>query len=103
MLAETRICDVLSPKPCGRDAVRYVVVTEGERQGRAVDLCQTHARPLEALLVYSETVDLPSKPRARMEPTKLRTTPRTARFKKGNAYGQTRESARPDTDDETET
>lgn len=99
MLKETRLCDLPG---CGRAAVRYVVVTEGDRQGRAVDLCVLHARPLEALLVHSELVDLPSKPRARMEPTRLRTTARTARFKKGSGgHGQTSESARPYTEDKT--
>lgn len=88
MLTERRVCDITHNEPCVREAKRYTVFTEGDRQARAVDLCSVHARPLEALLVNAEVVDLPTKPRARMEPTKLRTTPHTARYKKERTDGQ---------------
>lgn len=95
MLTERRVCDVTHNDPCLREAKRYTVFTEGDRQARAVDLCSVHARPIEALLVNAEVVDLPTKPRARMDKTKLRVTPHTAQFKKEKRDGEKGQGERP--------
>ena len=60
----------------------YRLWAEGDRQACSVDLCEAHARPLVAVFERGELVDLPVKPRVRMEGTKLRPTERTAHLKK---------------------
>lgn len=67
---------------CQAQAVSYRVWREGDRQAWAIDLCEAHASPLLEILAGAEQVDLPVKPRVRMEVTKLRTTPKTAHLKK---------------------
>lgn len=96
---EVLVCDVQvndghgsGACPCGREATRYTLWRDGDRQAATVDLCVEHAAPLEALLSAGSVVDLPVKQRARMEPTALRVTPKTAHLKKhGDQHGQTSE------------
>lgn len=78
----TILCDFESGA-CKRTANSYRVWRDGDKQAWAVDLCDEHARPLLDLVERAELVDLPVKPRVRMEVTKLKTTDRTAHLKKG--------------------
>lgn len=75
------ICD-FDHGACRNPAKSYRVWTDGDRQARAIDLCDDHARPLLDLVEGAELVDLPNKPRQRLEVTKLNTTPKTAHLKK---------------------
>ena len=80
---ETRVCDYPSGKSfCGQEAVSYVIWKDGSRQAVIVDLCGKHAERLETFITLGKPIDLPARPRAKMELTKLRTTPATRRFKK---------------------
>lgn len=79
---EILICDLEGERGCEREAVAFIVWRDGDPTAVEVDLCSVHSRPLEALLSRGASVPLPVKPRSRMEPTKLRTTPRTAGLKK---------------------
>jgi hypothetical protein len=76
-----RVCDFESGA-CQAIATCYKVWREGERQAWSVDLCEEHAQPLLLLLAVAERSDLPTKPRVKMEATKLRTTASTRPFKK---------------------
>lgn len=78
---EVLVCD--SSETCERNATCYKVWRDGERQAWSIDLCDEHAAPLLAILEGAEQVDLPTKPRVRMEVTSLKTTPRTRPLKKG--------------------
>lgn len=80
---EVMFCDVQN-NDCSGDVSSFIVHESGSRQAVAVDLCAVHAQPLRDLLSRGNFTELPTKPRARMEPTKLRTTPRTAPLKKGD-------------------
>ena len=67
---------------CRKPALSYRVWRDGDRQAWGVDLCDEHAAPLLTLVEGAPLVDLPVKPRQRMEATKLVTTSRTRPFKK---------------------
>lgn len=67
---------------CKNEAQTYRVWREGDRQARAIDLCDEHASPLLNVFAEGKLVDLPSKPRVRMDVTKLKVTPKTAPLKK---------------------
>jgi hypothetical protein len=67
---------------CGKPAESYRLWRDGDTKAAAIDLCEEHAAPLLAVIEGAEQVDLPVKPRARMEVTKLLTTPKTAHLKK---------------------
>lgn len=96
MLTEARVCDAVTRgRVCGHPASRYVLVREGDRTGSAVDLCLEHARPLHTAFAQAETVELPARPRARMEATRLKTTPKTAHLKK-EQDGQKAEGKQPE-------
>lgn len=78
---EIRICD-FEDATCQGIATCYKVWADGDRQAWSVDLCTTHASPLLAIVERAERVDLPSKPRVKVEPTPLRTTDKTRHLKK---------------------
>lgn len=82
MARETVILCDFGHSDCRRQAVSYRIWRDGDSKASAVDLCDEHAQPLLELINGAEQVDLPTKPRARMEVTKLHTTPRTAPLKK---------------------
>lgn len=75
------ICD-FGHGACRKPASSYRVWRDGDRQALAMDLCDEHAGPLLAAVEGAQLVDLPTKPRQRMEVTKLLTTPKTAHLKK---------------------
>jgi hypothetical protein len=80
---EVHVCDVdLNGTACGQPARTWTMWLDGERQAHQVDLCQEHSAPLQDLLASSQPVDLPVRPRATMQTTKLKATPRTAPLKK---------------------
>lgn len=74
------VCD-FGPEGCSKEATSYRLFRDGDRQAWRVDLCEDHARPLLEAAKRGELVDLPTKPRVRMEATRLRTTPKTAHLK----------------------
>lgn len=76
-----KVCD-FGHGSCGKPAQSYRLWRDGDQTAWALDLCDDHASPLLALVEGAEQVALPSKPRVRMEVTKLRATPRTAHLKK---------------------
>ena len=76
-------CDFGDPA-CGQTAVSYRLWRDGDKQASAIDLCDKHAASLLAIIDSAELVDLPVKPRVRMEVTQLKTTARTAPLKKSN-------------------
>lgn len=76
-----KICD-LADSSCAEPALGYRVWLEGDKQAVSVDLCSTHAAPLLQVMELGERLDLPTKPRVKMEATQLRTTPATKRLKK---------------------
>jgi hypothetical protein len=67
---------------CRQPATTYRLWREGEQKAWSIDLCDEHAEPLLSVMEHAEQVDLPSKPRVRMEVTQLRTTPKTRHLKK---------------------
>jgi hypothetical protein len=75
------LCDA-GDGTCRQPAVTYKMWREGELKASSIDLCDEHAKPLLTLMESAEQVDLPSKPRVRMEVTTLRTTPKTKHLKK---------------------
>lgn len=75
------ICD-FGHGACRKPAVSYRLWRDGDRQARSVDLCDEHAAPLLQAVADAPLVDLPTKPRQRMEATKLLTTAKTAPLKK---------------------
>ena len=75
-----RVCDY-GEGSCSNPALTFRVWRDGERQAWTLDLCEVHASPLLALVDGAERTDLPVKPRVRMEPTRLRTTAKTAHLK----------------------
>lgn len=80
---ELRVCDYPSGKTsCGQEAVSFYIWKDGARQAVSVDLCEKHAERLEHIIEVGEPVDVPARPRAKMELTKLRTTPATRKLKK---------------------
>lgn len=81
---------------CGKPGRAFVLWVEGEQSGLSVDLCETHSRSVTAVFADGSPVDLPSKPRARMERTVLKTTARTQHLKKRTSRGKEDASARPD-------
>ena len=78
---QVRVCD-FDEGSCQRNATCYKVWRDGDGQAREVDLCEEHAQPLLAVIERGRAVDLPTKPRVRMERTELRTTERTRPLKK---------------------
>ena len=76
-----KICD-FDHGACTQVATEYRVWRDGDRQAWTLDLCEDHARPLLAIVEGAERTDLPTKTRARMEPTQLRTTDKTRPLKK---------------------
>lgn len=76
------LCD-FEQGACRRVADSYRLWRDGDKQARTVDLCEEHAAPLLTVFEGARETDLPTKPRARMDVTKLVTTPKTARYKKG--------------------
>lgn len=74
------LCD-FGPGSCQGNVTTFRLWREGERQAWSVDLCVEHAKPLELVIAEAEPSDLPTKPRVRMEPTKLRVTDRTKHLK----------------------
>ena len=80
-------CD-FGQRTCRKPASSYRVWRDGDRQAWAVDLCDEHSAVMLAVVVSDGTLtDLPTKPRQRMEVTKLVTTPRTAALKKPPTKG----------------
>jgi len=75
------LCD-FDQGACRRVADTYRLWRDGDKQASAIDLCEEHAAPLLAVMQAGTLVDLPTKPRARMDVTKLVTTPKTAHLKK---------------------
>lgn len=75
------ICD-FGGGTCRNPAKSYRLWSSGDKQAAAMDLCEEHAAPLLEIVKGAPLVDLPSKPRMRMEVTALRTTANTADLKK---------------------
>ena len=75
-------CDNPGGKACQKPAVRWHIWRDGEKSAATVDLCDTHARPLIHLVELAPGAPLPTRPRAQMELTTLRTTPATAGLKR---------------------
>lgn len=69
-------------RPCSRPATRWHLWRDGERRSAQIDLCDAHAKALIALTEHAPSVPLPTKPRAQMELTPLRTTAATAVLKR---------------------
>ena len=78
---EIRICD-FEDATCAGNATCYKVWSDGDRQAWSIDLCETHASPLLAIVERAERTDLPTKQRVRVEPTELRVTDKTRHLKK---------------------
>lgn len=79
---EVHVCDARrADGPCGRPAESWNMWRTEDRQARQIDLCDEHAAPLVALMNQAELVDLPVRPRAKMQATRLKPTPRTAPLK----------------------
>lgn len=76
-----KVCD-FEHGACQKPAVSYRLWRDGDTQATAIDLCEEHAAPLLALMEAGESVDLPTKPRVRMEVTRLRPTEKTKHLKK---------------------
>jgi hypothetical protein len=76
-----RVCD-FAESTCRNYATSYRLWADGERQAWSVDLCEEHAAPLMALVEGAQRVDLPSKPRVKMERTVLKTTAATRPLKR---------------------
>ena len=67
---------------CKQPATNYRVWHEGDSTATSIDLCDEHAAPLVAVLQAGTEVALPSRPRSRMEVTRLKTTAKTSPLKK---------------------
>jgi hypothetical protein len=80
-VTQVRVCD-FDEGACQRNATCYKVWRDGDSQAWSVDLCEEHAAPLLAIVERAERVDLPTKPRVRLEPTPLKTTAKTRHLKK---------------------
>lgn len=77
-----KVCD-FGHGACQRPAMSYRVWRDGDSKASAVDLCEEHAEPLLALIELAPAlVELPTKPRVRMEVTRLRATEKTKHLKK---------------------
>lgn len=75
------VCD-RQDTTCDGPVSSFRVWREGERTAFMVDLCEAHASPILALIAGADAVELPTKPRAVMQITKLRTTEATRHLKK---------------------
>lgn len=75
-------CDNPGGKPCLRQARAWRIWPEGAPSAYRVDLCDTHAKPLQALIAGAVVETLPTKPRQGMQITKLKTTKATRTLKK---------------------
>ena len=84
--------EVVECDKCGREGRTYVLWTEGDYDARSVDLCELHAKTLAGLFGSGSVVDLPSRPRTRMDVTALRTTAKTRGLKKRGTSGASNES-----------
>lgn len=82
MAKETVLTCDFGQGSCRLPAVAYRLWSEGDKQAQAVDLCEQHSAALREAFEGAALVDLPTKQRARMEVTALRTTPKTAHLKK---------------------
>ena len=78
---EVLVCDFES-EACQGNATCYKVWADGDRQAWSIDLCDTHASPLLGIVERAERVDLPLRPRVKVEPTALTTTDKTRHLKK---------------------
>jgi hypothetical protein len=76
-----KVCD-FDGGACGKPAKSYRLWRDGDSKASAVDLCEEHAAPLEAVMGVAEAIELPAKPRVRMEVTPLRATAKTRSLKK---------------------
>lgn len=74
-----RVCDYAR---CSKPGEPVVVWREGEQTGRSIDLCADHWKPLGEALARGTTVELPTKPRQKMDVTPLRTIESTAHLKR---------------------
>lgn len=79
---EVFVCDMAGHGGCLGLVDNFTMWRQSDRQAVAVDLCEEHAAPLITVMKVGSVVDLPVKPRARMERTALKTTPATAHLKK---------------------
>jgi len=82
MAKETVLTCDFDHSTCRRLATRFKLWREGDKQSLAIDLCEEHAKPLLDIFEHATLTDLPTKPRARMEVTKLVATPKTQHLKK---------------------
>lgn len=67
---------------CSRPATRWNIWRDGDKTAVQIDLCDTHSKSLMALVASAPPTSLPSRPRAQMELTTLRTTSATAGLKR---------------------
>lgn len=77
--------EVVECDKCGREGRTYVLWADGDADARAVDLCEVHSRTLMVTFATGTVTELPTRPRARMEVTPLKTTARTQALKKGRS------------------
>lgn len=75
------VCDHTDAS-CDGVVSSFRVWREGDRTASTVDLCEVHASPILALVAGADAVELPTKPRAAMQITKLRATEATRHLKK---------------------
>lgn len=75
------VCDMRA-SACREPVVSLRMWAEGDRQAVHIDLCQVHAKPILDAFAAGQLGELPTRPRVKMEPTKLRTTHATADLKK---------------------
>jgi hypothetical protein len=75
------VCD-RKDTTCDGEVASFRLWRDGDRSAAAVDLCETHAGPILALIAGADAVELPTKPRAVMQITKLRATEATRHLKK---------------------
>jgi alpha-beta hydrolase superfamily lysophospholipase len=75
------VCD-RQDTTCNGQVSSFRLWHEGDRTASTVDLCEAHAAPILALIAGADAVELPNKPRAAMQITKLRATEATRHLKK---------------------
>lgn len=80
-VTQVRLCD-FDDGACQRNATCYKVWRDGDKQAWSVDLCEEHAAPLLVIVAKAERVDLPVRPRVKLEATPLKTTAKTQPLKK---------------------
>lgn len=79
------VCDMaqVSANACTGTVASFRIWVDGDKIANGVDLCESHAESIRVLQAVASEVELPARPRAAMQVTKLRTTDATKHLKKG--------------------